>query len=179
MKGKYNASTELCHDEVLAKINKQTGEIQEITKRPNNIPEGKEVFEPNMTFKKTYDESWTWLRKNTTNAGLIVTMGLIQIAKANTNSLEPLNGETSVRDLEELLGVSKSHIKKVLAKLWDLGVYGKFEVKNKDIKYTNYWILNPYLAFSGKLISSDIARLFDGTPLALGVKEMIENKKIK
>jgi hypothetical protein len=47
-----------------------------------------------------------------------------------------------------------------------LGVYGKFEIVDMKKGYTKYWLFNPYLSFSGKLINSDIAELFSGTRIA-------------
>lgn len=175
MKNKYTAELKLEHNERPAKINAETGEVSEIVKRPNNIPEGKQIFEPTAIFKKNYTTSWKWLKANTTHLQFIAAIGLSYLAKANTNSLEPINDETALKDLSELLDISKNRINNVLKKLFELGVYGRFEVRDPDKPYTKYWILNPFLSFSGKLITSDIAELFKGTHIAKAFKD--ENYK--
>lgn len=160
---KYIAEYRLHSDEVPAKINKRTGETTELKSRPNNIPMGKEVFEPDAIFRKDYTNSWRFLQKTLTALEFKAAMGLALMAKANTNSLEPINDETGVRELSERLDVSVNKVTSVIKKLYDLGVYGKFSVAKVDTPYKKFWILNPYLSFSGKLIESDIAELFEGT----------------
>ena len=59
--------------------------------------------------------------------------------------------------------IGRNKVSPLFNKLFKLGVYAKFEAYKPDVPYTKYWILNPYLSFSGKLIHSDIARLFIGT----------------
>ena len=162
----YKEEIKLRHDEVAAKVNTQTGEITLVQKRPNNIPQGKEVFEPKAIFRKDYSNSWLFLRKNLTPIEYKCAHTLAIMAKANTNSLEPLNDDTTISELMEVLDVSKNKVKPILKKLWELGIYGKFEVKDADKPYTKFWIFNPYLSFSGKLINSDIANLFKGTHCA-------------
>lgn len=146
-----------------AKINIETGEIQEVKQKANNIPEGKEVFEPNGIFLKTYTKSWKFLKSELTPFEFNVAFQLAIMAKANTNSLEPLNDDTTINQLAEIFGISRNKVTPILTKLYKLGVYAKFEAYKPHIPYTKYWILNPYLSFAGKLISSDIARLFNGT----------------
>ena len=162
----YTTQVKLNHNEVPAKINMETGEVLTISKRHNNIPEGKEVFEPTAIFRKDYTNSWKFLNKYLTALEFKVAHTIALMARANTNSLEPLNDETTIPQLMEILGVSKNKVKPILDKLWDLGVYGKFEIKEVNKPYTKYWVLNPYLSFSGKLISSDIATMFRNTHIA-------------
>lgn len=52
---------------------------------------------------------------------------------------------------------------KIRRKFYELGIYGKFDVKRVDVPYTKFWILNPYLCWTGRLADSDIAKLFVGT----------------
>ena len=70
------------------------------------------------------------------------------LAKANTNSLEPLNDTSTIPELMEFLQVSKNKVNPILKKLFNLGVYGKFEFVDAEKGYTKYWLLNPYLSFS-------------------------------
>ena len=166
MKTTYEKTVTLEHDESLFKINKDNGEMKEVITRPNNIPTDSEVFEPQAIFRKDYTNSWKFLEIHLSDIEFRVAWRLAVEARANTNSLEPLDDETTIPELMEVMGVSKNKVKPILAKLWDIGVFGRFEVKDKNKPYTKYWVLNPYLSFSGKLIKSDIAGLFSGTHLA-------------
>lgn len=168
---KYTAEYNLEHNEVPAKVNVETGETTTFMKRPNNIPEGKRVFEPDALFRKDYTNSWKFLEKNLKPIEFKAAFALAFKAKANTNSLEPLNDSTTIPQLMEILGLSKNVVKPLLKKLWEIGVYGKFEVAEVGKPYTKYWILNPYLSFSGKLIDSDIAELFSKTHIAKAFKD--------
>lgn len=153
----------LQHHEVPAKLDMETGSFEEIKKRSDNIPSDKEVWLSEATFTKTYNPSWKFLRAVLTPLEYTVAHTLALMAKANTNSLEPLNDDTTIPELIEVLGVSKNKVRPILNRLFSLGVYARFEVARKDVPYTKFWILNPYLSFFGKLISSDIANLFKGT----------------
>ena len=163
----YTQEIKLKHNEIAATIDVETGEVKSLMKRPNNIPDGKEIFEPDGLFKKDYTNSWKFLNKYLTPIEFKAAHTLALIAKANTNSLEPLNDETTLKELMEILNVSVNKVRPILNKLWELGVYGKFEVKDVNISYTKYWIFNPFLSFSGKIINSDISNLFKRTHCAM------------
>ena len=158
----------VCQDnEIPARVNRETGEITELRARWNNIPEDKEIFEPDGLFSKSYNKSWEYLRNNFSALEFKAAFSLALMAKANTNSLEPLSDETTYIELSELLMVGKNKVDIILNKLFDYGVYARFEVSDKTKPYTRYWVFNPYLSFSGKLISSDVSKLFKGTRIAL------------
>ena len=163
-------------NEQVAILNVETGEIivQKKRGRPKGTikKEGLEVWLPNAQFQKHFPQSWKWLRDNTTDTEFKAAYALANLAKAYTNSLEPLNDSTIIPDLVEATGVSKNLINVTLHKLWKLGVYAKFEVYDRSKPYTKYWILNPYLSFNGKLINSDIAQLFKGTYVALAYRKI-------
>lgn len=165
-KDTYKYEFNLPHNCGPAMINKETGLTSEIAVRPNNIPEDKEIFEPKGTFKKDYTNSWKFLDKHLTPLEYKAAHTLAMMAKANTNSLEPLNDETTLKELMEILNVSINKVKPILAQLFEFGVYGKFQVKEAHIPYTKYWVFNPYLSFSGKIINSDISNLFRKTHCA-------------
>lgn len=164
---KYKRTINLGHNELPATINQDTGEITEIRKKPNNVPDHKEVHMVDGKFTKNYVNSWKFLSRELTHTEMFACTRLILLAKAYTNSLEPLNDETVLRELVSKLGVSKNKMKAVLKKLFILGVYAKFEAVKPHLEYTKYWILNPYLAFNGKLINSDIKDLFRGTQVEM------------
>lgn len=162
----YKTEIKLKHNEAPAKINLETGEIVQVTSKPNNIPEGKEIFEPDALFRKDYCNSWAFLQRELSHFEFTVCFSLALLAKANTNSLEPLNDSSTIAELMEILNISKNKVTPTLDVLWNYGVYGKFEVKDANRPYTKHWILNPYLSFNGRLIESDIAFLFKNTHIA-------------
>ena len=174
-KAHYKQEVPLFHNEVPARVNVETGEVTIVKKRgrpKGSLPKGKEVWLPNALFTKHFPQSWKWLREHTTDNEFKAAVALAQLAKAYTNSLEPLNDATIIPDLVNATGVSKNLIGVTLQKLWKLGVYAKFEVYDPSKPYTKYWILNPYLSFNGKLIDSDIARLFQGTYIGLAYRNI-------
>lgn len=151
--------------EGLYRIDKSTGEVREVKHRPNNIPVGKEVFGDHTYFTKYYPNSWIFLKRYCTHLELSAIIGLVNYAR-NGNSLEPITDDMKPY-LIDILGVSKNKINSVLDWLFKIGVYGRFSVAEVNKPYTKYWVLNPYLVYNGgKLIYSDIKRLFDNTHIA-------------
>lgn len=162
----YNQTIKLKHNEKPAKVNIETGEVVEIATRKNNIPQGKQLFgKEEIGWSKSFNASWEFLDEVLTDLEFRVVNRLCRMAKANTNSLEPLDDETTSVELSEYFKIDRRKSKKLFKKLYELGVYGRFSVKKEDIPYTNYWVLNPYLTFQGSTIQSDIASLFKGTRL--------------
>lgn len=169
----YSKTVKLKDNESLAKINQETGEVIVVGNRANNIPDGKEVFEPNGRFQKSYTKTWEYLDKVLSPLEFKVTAKLCRMAQINTNSLEPLNDETTAVTLAQEFDLDHRKAKKLFRRLFELGVYAKFEAYKPSIKYTKYWLLNPYLSFNGKIINSDIRLLFVGTIL-----EKVYNNKL-
>lgn len=130
------------------------------------IPEDHELFEPKASFRKDYTNSWMFLERVLKPIEFKAAFALALKAKANTNSLEPLNDDTAKSELMAILGVSKNMVNPILEKLYILGVYGRFDVYEVNKPYTKYWVFNPYLSFQGKLLKSDIALLFKNTHCA-------------
>ena len=162
----YKATIALQHNEVPVALDKETGNLREIKHKKSNIPEGKEVFEAKAQFQKTYTKSWIFLKQELNPFEFKIAFELALMAKAYTNSLEPLNDDTTVNQLALFFDISRNKVTPTLKKLHNLGVYGKFEVIEVGITYTKYWILNPYLSFNGQLIDSGIAKLFKNTVIA-------------
>lgn len=162
----YERVIKLDHNEVAAKINVETGEIKPIKENKRKLADGKIIFEPDATFYKAYTKSWLYLDKVLKAHEYKAAHKLALKAKAFTNSLEPLNDDTLVSTLVEELGIGKNQVKTVLYRLFELGVYGKFEVAEPGKRYTKYWLLNPYLSFNGKVIDASIAELFRNTLVA-------------
>lgn len=166
----YTETIKLKDNEKPAKVNVETGEVRVLEHKSNNIPMGKEIFEPKAVFRKDYTISWQFLKANLTHVELSAALSLAMMAKMNSNSLEPINDDAVVRDLSEILGISINRVTKVVIRLFELGVFARFQVYDPSKPYTKYWLLNPYLSFSGKLIGSDITELFSGTYIALAFK---------
>lgn len=163
----YQKTLNLQHDELPAILNTETGQITVVKpSRPNNIPDDQQIWEPKALFRKDYTNSWQYLQRVLTHAEFGAAHALGMMAKANTNSLQPLDDNTTLTELVEVMGVSINKVRPILQKLFEQGVYGKFEIVDARKGYTKYWVFNPYLAFSGRLIKSDIGNLFKGTHCA-------------
>ena len=162
----YERTIKLLHEEVPAKLNKETGEFIILENLVNNIPENKKLFgKKEVGWRKSFDYSWEFLDEVLTDLELRVTQKLCRMAKMNTNSLEPLNDNTTQIMIAQEFNIDHRKSKKIFDKLYNLGIYAKFDIAKVDVSYTKYWILNPYLSFGGKLVESDIANLFIGTQL--------------
>jgi hypothetical protein len=162
----YRDSIDLKKGEVVAAHNPVTGRTRIKRDRPNQLPDGKQPFGvEEKGWRKSFDHSWDYLEEVLTDLELRVVQRLCRMAKMNTNSLEPLDDETTQLEIAEIFSIDRRKALKMFQKFFDLGVYGRFTVKKEHIPYTKYWILNPYLSFGGKLIHSDIAELYKGTKL--------------
>jgi putative ribosome biogenesis GTPase RsgA len=161
-------------NEIISKTNVETGEIKDIYKRPNNLAKARvEQFKPKSIFTKQYTVAWNYLEKVLSTAEYKMAHRMCVMAKMNTNSLEPLNDNTAMIELSEYFNVSRNHVKHMLDNLFKHGVFAKFELVKEDCEYTKYWILNPFLSFSGNVIKSDIAELFVGTKIERLVNEYL------
>jgi len=172
----YTRNLKLKDNEIPAKINLETGEILEVRNMFNSMPEGKELWLKNEKFSKMFSYSWKFLSTalNSDELKALVVMSLM--TQAGTNSIPPLNEEVSMLRMEEYFGISRKKLPKIFKNLFDLGVFAKFEVATEEEPYKKYWILNPYISFKGRLIDSDIARLFYGTRVE---KEYIKQYKVE
>jgi hypothetical protein len=150
-------------NEVLAKINAETGEIKEIKSRPNNIPEGMSRLDY-QNFGIINLDMLPILQKYLTHTEISIVVSMILKADYNSNSLAPLSNETSIRDLAEIFNISPTIVKKTFEKLFNLGVYGKLEVATDS--GNEFWILNPYIYWKGKLKNDSIFKHFANTDIA-------------
>ena len=172
----YTRNLKLRDNEVPAKIDMETGEIIEVRNIFNSIPDGKELWLKNEKFSKMFTYSWKFLVKTLSSDELKVLVLMSLAAQPSTNSMPPLNEEVSMLQMEEYFGVSRKKLPNIFKKLFDIGVFAKFEVATHEEHYKKYWILNPYISFRGRLISSDIAKLFYGTTIE---KEYVKQYKLE
>jgi len=166
----YEFNLQLKHNEAPAKIDKETGEYIEVKpKKP--LPENKTIF-PMNEFTKLNLEVIPFLSSELNHNEMSIIYQMIALTEYNTNSLEPLSNETSLKELSERFKIGINQVKKYFQHLYDLGVYAQFKVCKEDRK--EFWILNPYIAFRGKLIEDSIHDNFKGTRIE---KYIRSNKK--
>jgi len=160
----YEQTVKLQHNEIAAKVNLETGEFQEVKKRPNNIPQGKILWNPGP-FHKRFDASWKYLLNHLTDKEIVIVSKMTLMARPNSNSLEPLSNNSSSEEIAQQFGIHRNSVNKMFNKLFKLGVYAEFRfASTSGIKH--YWVLNPYIAFYGKTISNTLADLFRETKFA-------------
>lgn len=162
----YKVNLKLKDNELPAKINAETGEVSKVTINANKN-NGMETFDLMDKFQRTNSNAWRLLETQTNDGEFSLANKLALRARAYTNSIVPLNDETTLKALGEELSVSRNTVKKKIDKLFKLGVLGKFEVYEAHEVHKKYWIFNPYLSFNGKVVKSDIKYLFQNTTYAL------------
>jgi hypothetical protein len=169
----YSYQLELKHNEIPAIHNVETGEVTPIVPIEYEKKKAKttELFEPNARFQKNYIKSWNYLHDRLSALEFKVAHFLSQKAAPVTNSLAPLNDDTTVRDLAEEFSISTGKVKVVFEKLFKEGVYAKFELYQRGHEFTRYWILNPYLSFNGREIHLKTLELFRETDIAFAFHE--------
>lgn len=172
----YEATVKLRHNEIAAKINLDTAELTEVKHHKTTIPNGKQLWNPKEPFTKHYvmgNKIIDWLETILTDQEMKVLWKMTRMVKFETNSLEPLNGDYGINQIAKEFNISRNRVSPIFKKLYNLGVYANFDVKKVNVPYTKYWILNPYICFSGRLIDNDIAKLFEGTMIEMKFKSMI------
>lgn len=162
MKKDYEQVVKLHHDEKVVKVNVVTGELVEITKRVNNIPKGKRVVKQ-TNFSKVNIDVIPLLKNKLSNIELGIVFQMIGLAEYNTNSMKPLNNDTTVRELSERFGVGINQVKKNFKNLFDLGVYAQLSIARED--GNEFWILNPYISFKGKTAEDSLFDNFQNTQI--------------
>lgn len=151
----------LRESEVLYKADPDTGEMTEVRgKTKSHLPEGKMLLEY-RSFYKGNVKAWEFLRTMLTTEEMGVVSIMAARAEYGNNSLVPLSDESSARELERELGVNKSRVKRILEKLYGLGVYAHVRVANG--KVSEYWVLNPYIAWKGRVTDVALISFFRDT----------------
>lgn len=160
----YEQTIKLKHNEIPAKINKTTGEVREIKKRRNNLPEGKTILKQE-NFAKINVKTIPYLIEECSKVELAIILQMVGKAEFNTNSLKPLSNETTVRELAEEFNISKNDVKRTFEHLYSLGVYASLKICKADSK--EMWILNPYISFKGKLTDDALVANFKDTKIGI------------
>lgn len=162
----YERTIKLNDNELPAKINKETGEVIEVKKRPNNIPDNREKFDHDASFTKSYEKSWAYLVDNLKSHELKIALKMSTMTEYSTNSLAPLDDTVQLNHLAEMFGVGINQVKKAFKRLMDIGVYGSFRYGHYKRGIVTEWVFNPFISFKGKLVDSDLKNLFLETPVA-------------
>jgi len=160
----YEKTIKLRENEVAAKLNIETGEVSEVATRKNNIPSGKSKLNYEKFGMLNIDASKR-LEKHLSNIELSVVLKMISRCEFRTNSLKPLNDTTSIRLLADEFNLSVNTVPKVLKRLYDFGVYMQLRIV-EDNEESNYWVLNPYIFWRGKLKDDSLFLTFSNTDLA-------------
>ena len=145
----YSKTIKLKDNESLAKINQETGEVTVVGNRANNIPDGKSKLDY-TNFSIINNEMLKVLLAECSSTEIKVILHLIYLSNFNNNSLQPLNDDTSTRELASIFGIDHKTVKKIFSNLKYLGVYLQLNITEVDGQ-KEYWILNPYISWKGKL----------------------------
>ena len=139
-----------------------TGELTEVKSRANNIPEGMSRLDYD-NFGMINLDMLAVLRRHLSNTQIGIIMAMIMRAEYQTNSLAPLNSETSVRELSEIFDIGINQVTKTFEKLKDLGIFGTLKIATD--RGNEFWILNPYIYWKGKLKDDSIFKHFLDTKI--------------
>lgn len=159
---RYKQTSTYNHDEVPARKSLKTGRFQELKKKDSTIPEGKRLV-VQEDFSKLGKKCVPFLKKCLSHEEISIVFQMIGIAEYGTNSLKPLNNDTTIRELSEQFGVGKNQVNKYFKNLFDLGVYAQFKIAKSGEK--EFWILNPHISFQGRTAEDSLYDNFKGTKL--------------
>jgi len=163
----YEKLLKLRDNEIPAKVNTETGEIMEVKRRKNNIPDGYSRLKYD-NFGIINLDMLKVLKMLLTDTEIGIVISMIMKAEYESNSLAPLNDETSIRQLSEVFGISPSIVKKTFIKLFDLGVYAQLKIARSD--GNAFWILNPNIYWKGRIKQDSIFLHFENTTITKMVK---------
>lgn len=157
----YQKTVNLKHHESLMVLNKKTGEVKEVKTRVGNsnmIRVGK-----GEAYHKNFTRAWKILRDHMTREEHGVAHDLALLAAPFHNVL-PFDDTTTIKDLSDHFNIDRRRMKKILDKLYKLGIYGKWEIHSVS-KGNNQksWVFNPYLFFNGTVIDKTIVQMFQDT----------------
>jgi hypothetical protein len=149
----YNTTLKLKNNEIAAKVNAETGEVTTFETKPSNVPEGMSRLKY-TDFSIVNNETTKKLAAILDNEEMGVIYYMISISDFNSNSLNPLSDELSLREKANILRISKDRVKRITDKLFRLGVYLSIRVYEDQEK--EYWVLNPNISWRGRLVKDSI-----------------------
>lgn len=156
------------NERLLDKVNLETGEVTTIPhysfEKKSPKDKSMDFCNFNQSYQRSFTKAWLLLETQTSDVELKVAHKLALLAKAYTNSLEPMSPDSTLKEISDYLdNIGINSVSKIIDKLFKLGVIGKFEVYDRFESHQIYWIFNPYLSFNGKTIKRDVKTLFDNT----------------
>jgi hypothetical protein len=163
----YKKEVKLKHNERAAKVNIETGELIEIEQN-KKLPPGysivkyKEFAVYNLAANRILEDYLS-------NIELAVLHKMITRANFLSNSLQPLNNDTSIRMLSEEFKISINTVPKLFKKLFKFGVYAQLKISEVEGD-KEYWILNPYISWRGRLKKDSLFVYFENTQITALVK---------
>ena len=101
-KSDYHMTIGLDNDQVAAKVNIGTGEVTVVDRGNGKLPDGYEMVEMNK-FSRHLQEVWNYLKKHLTNLEWVAATKMGYMACAYTNSLRPLNDQTTLMELSQAI----------------------------------------------------------------------------
>lgn len=142
-------------------VDAYTGEITEL--RNVHLPDGK-VMLPNKPYNKVYTHTLNDLNRHLTPYDRAVILKMIASLNYLTNEIIPIDDKKSYGILSDFFSVSYKKTVSSLSNLYDLGVYKRVSDLPKDYndREIRYWVFNPYIASSGKLLDKKLVDLFVG-----------------
>lgn len=162
----YTQNLKLKHNEVPAKIDMETGEVITISRRVNNLPEGKSKLDYDRFHIK--NDNLSNLVRNgiiTHEENSIISL-MCSMAEMGTNALKPITDETSLLLLADEFSVNRNRIGKVIERLRTLGVFLQIRYfSHSQQKDVTYWVLNPNISWKGRLKDDSIFNHFHDTTI--------------
>ena len=164
----YEQTVKLRHNEELIKVDVETGDMSKITKRNNNLPKGKSVLDYSRFHIGNDLFTKAMLKGNLmTNEELGIVSHMSSLAEINTNSLRPITDDTTLKELSERFRVDRRRVEAIFKKLFHLGVYMQLRYfSDSEQQEVQYWVLNPYISWKGKLKTDSIFMQFADTTIA-------------
>lgn len=160
----YTQEVKLENNQKVAIINTETGEIIKTpSKRPNNLPNGKSKLNY-VEFGMLNLRSSRILEKYFSNLELSIIFKMITRCSFNTNSLQPLSNNTSIRALSEEFNISINSVPKIFDKLYQMGVYLQLNIYESNGE-KEYWVLNPNIFWRGRMTNDSIFSHFLNTDI--------------
>jgi hypothetical protein len=159
----YTKEIKLNDNEIAGRINVETGEITPLGARPNNLPKDKSKLKYD-SFSIVNINTQKLLQSLFNHEEYSIINYMISLAEINTNSLDPINDNTTIKELSEIFKINRNKTAKIMHKLYTHGVYLQINyysyARKREVKY---WVLNPNICWRGRLVNDSIFNHFKDT----------------
>lgn len=149
---------------VYSVVSADTGEITVL--KNSILPDDKIMFS-NGGYNKVYTHTLNELNKHLTPYDKAVILKMISSLNFVTNEIIPIDDNRYTYILADFFGLSRAKTVESLSNLYNLGVYKRVSDLPKDYndREIRYWVFNPYISSSGKLLDKKMVNLFNGWEL--------------